>query len=80
TNSEVRDTLLEDASEEDQAVFDFIDEASENSGDVIPLQPPAYEEVVEAYEEVYWEVIYGQITPEEGAEMFREDATKLLED
>ncbi|MFP4198399.1 MAG: ABC transporter substrate-binding protein [Halanaerobium sp.] len=80
TNSEVRDTLLEDAGEEDQAVFDFIDEAAENSGDVIPLQPPAYEEVVEAYEEVYWEVIYGQITPEEGAEMFREDATKLLED
>lgn len=78
TNSQTREALLEDAGKYDQAVFDFIEVAAENSGTVIPLQPPAYEEVIEAYEEAYWEVIYGVSTPAEGAERFREAANKLL--
>ncbi len=78
TNSEIRAALKADADKYDQAVFDFIEVAAENSGAVLPLQPPAFSEVTQAFADAYWEVIYGVSSPEEAAESFREEATKLL--
>ncbi|QTL97295.1 extracellular solute-binding protein [Iocasia frigidifontis] len=78
TESKVKAVLKEDASEIDQAVFDYIDLAAANAGEALAAQPPAYQEVVAAYEDVYWKVIYKQITPEEGAKEFREKANSIL--
>ncbi|GAB6099543.1 sugar ABC transporter substrate-binding protein [Halanaerocella petrolearia] len=77
--SKVKAAVKAEADKYDKAVFDFVDKAAKNSGSVLPPQPPAYQEVVKAYEEVYWKVIYKQITPEEGAKEFRRKATDILE-
>lgn len=78
TDSKVKAVLKENATPVDQAVFDYIDVAAANAGEALAAQPPAYQEVVAAYEEVYWKVIYKQITPEEGAKEFREKANNIL--
>jgi len=78
TESKVKAALAANATEIDQVVFDYIDLASNHSGAALSLQPPAHQEVVGAYEEVYWKVIYKQISPEEAAKEFRTKATAIL--
>lgn len=78
TESKVKAVLKENASSIDQAVFDYIDLAAEKAGTALAAQPPAYQEVVAAYEDVYWKVIYRQISPEEGAKEFRQKANSIL--
>lgn len=74
----VKAALKEEASAVDQVVFDYIDLAADYTGTALNIQPPAYQELVEAYEEVYWKVIYKEITPEEGAKEFREKGNAIL--
>ncbi|PRX28288.1 carbohydrate ABC transporter substrate-binding protein (CUT1 family) [Orenia metallireducens] len=76
--SKVKSAVKMDAGKYDQMVFGFIDKAAANAGSVLPPQPPAYQEVVKAYEEVYWKVIYKQISPQEGAKLFRKEANSIL--
>ena len=78
TENKVKAVLASDAGEIDQVVFDYIDLASKHSGPALSLQPPAHQEIVSAYEEVYWKVVYRQITPEEGAKEFRAKASAIL--
>ncbi|MTI60459.1 MAG: extracellular solute-binding protein [Firmicutes bacterium] len=78
TESKVKAALAEDASKIDQVVFDYIDLASANSGAALSLQPPAHQEIVDAYEEVYWKVIYKQISSQEAAKEFRTKANNIL--
>ncbi len=78
TESKVKAALAANASEIDQAVFDYIDLAANYSGSALSLQPPAHQEIVQAYEDVYWKVIYKQITPEEGAKEFRAATEDIL--
>lgn len=78
TDSKVKATLKAEATPVQQAVFDYIDLAAANAGKALAAQPPAAQEVVAAYEEVYWKIIYKQITPEEGAKEFRKKANSIL--
>ena len=78
TEGKVKAVLKANAGPTDQAVFDYIDLAAANAGKALAAQPPAYQEVVQVYEDVYWKVIYKQITPEEGAKEFREKANSIL--
>lgn len=80
TNTKVVSALKENANQYDKVVFDFVDQASKNSGTALPPQPPKDQEVIAAYEEAYWQVIYEMISPEEGAKQFREAANKILAD
>jgi multiple sugar transport system substrate-binding protein len=79
TESKVVEAVKSEANKYDEVVFDFIDKARENAGSVRTLRPPEAQEVVQTFEDVYWKVIYKQITPEEGAEEFRRKATNILE-
>jgi len=76
--SKVKAAIKADASEYDKIVFDFVDEAAANAGSVLPAEPPIAQEVIRAYEEVYWKIIYKQITPEEGAKEFRKNASDIF--
>lgn len=77
-DTEVKNVLKDNANQTQQAVFDYIDLAASHAGEALALQPPAYQEVVQAYEDVYWKVIYKQITAEQGAKEFREKANNIL--
>ncbi len=78
TESKVKAALAANATEIDQAVFDYIDLASDYTGAALSLQPPAHQEVVAAFEETYWKVIYKQVTPEEAAKEFRTKTEAIL--
>jgi multiple sugar transport system substrate-binding protein len=78
TESKVKAAVKAEADKYDQVVFDFVDEAAKNAGSVLPPEPPEYQEVIKAFQEVYWKVIYKQISPKEGSKEFRRKANNIL--
>ncbi|GGC84012.1 putative ABC transporter substrate-binding protein YesO [Thalassobacillus devorans] len=75
---EIRNELSSELNDTDKKVYEYIELVTENSSPIDSNFPPQATEVLAALEEVDEMVIYGQLTPEEGAEMFREKATSIL--
>ena len=75
---DIRDSLSADLNEIDKKVFDYIDLVTDHSSPIDSNFPSVASEVLSALEDVDELVRYGELTPEEGAEHFREEATRIL--
>ncbi|WP_371068476.1 hypothetical protein [Sediminibacillus sp. JSM 1682029] len=75
---DIRNQMADDLSETDKKVFDYIELVTENSSPIDSNFPPESSEVLAALEEVDELVMYGELSPEEGATQFREKATAIL--
>ncbi|WP_299094035.1 sugar ABC transporter substrate-binding protein [uncultured Metabacillus sp.] len=75
---EMRDAMEPNLSEEDKKVFDYINLVAENSTPIDSNFPPAAAEVLQKLAEIDELVIYGELSPREGAKQFREQATEIL--
>ncbi|MCF6408432.1 ABC transporter substrate-binding protein [Pseudalkalibacillus salsuginis] len=75
---EIRSEMSSDLNETDQKVFDYIELVTENSSPIDSNYPPQSTEVLAALSEVDELVMYGELTPEEGAKQFREKAMSIL--
>ncbi|MFW6015832.1 MAG: ABC transporter substrate-binding protein [bacterium] len=75
---DIRNMIAENASEVDQAIFDFIDIAAETAGEPLVAQPPVHEEVLDVFEEAYWEVIYEEISPEDAVKTIKRRGNRIL--
>src|SRR5699024_12731144 len=62
----------------DKKVFDYIDLVTDHSSPIDSNFPSVASEVLSALEDVDELVRYGELTPEKGAEHFREEATRIL--
>lgn len=76
--SDIRDALSADLDEINQKVFDYIDLVTDNSSPIDSNFPAVASEVIAALEDVDELVKYGEISPEDGAAQFREEATSIL--
>ncbi|KIL52142.1 ABC transporter substrate-binding protein [Jeotgalibacillus soli] len=77
-DEEVREELAAAADENNKAIYDYIDLVGENSSPVDKNYPASATEIITLLTEVDEKVMYGQITPEEGAKEFREKAKEIL--
>ncbi len=75
---EIRSEMSSDLNETDQKVFDYIELVTENSSPIDSNYPPQSTEVLAALSEVDELVMYGELTPGQGAKQFREKATSIL--
>ncbi|MBM7573390.1 ABC transporter substrate-binding protein [Aquibacillus albus] len=75
---EVREALEPNLSDIDQKVYDYVNYVSENSSPADTNFPPSASEVFKALEDTDELVMYGELTPEEGAEQFRMNAERIL--
>ncbi len=74
----IREAMSEDLDEVEQKVYDYIELVTENSTPIDSNFPAQAAEVLQALENVDEMVMYGRMTPEEGAEDFRKQATSIL--
>jgi multiple sugar transport system substrate-binding protein len=75
---EIRDQMAPNLSETDQKVFDYIALVTENSTPIDSNYPASSAEVLQALADIDELVIYGELTPEEGAKEFRKQAEEIL--
>ncbi|MFZ4452578.1 ABC transporter substrate-binding protein [Salibacterium aidingense] len=76
---EVREALEEDGlSETEQKIFDYLEVVADNSTAPDTNFPPEASEVLQALMDADEMVMYGEMTPEEGAEHFRQEAETIL--
>jgi multiple sugar transport system substrate-binding protein len=77
-NNEIRETMRANLSEVEAKIFDYIEYLTENSSPIDTNFPSEASEIFNALEQVDERVMYGQITPEEGATEFRADSERIL--
>ncbi|MCM2675360.1 ABC transporter substrate-binding protein [Alkalicoccobacillus plakortidis] len=77
-NNEIRENMRSDLSEVEAKIFDYIEYVSENSSPIDTNFPTEANEILMELEQLDERVMYGQVTPEEGAVQFREVAEMLL--
>ncbi|WP_077622422.1 ABC transporter substrate-binding protein [Sediminibacillus massiliensis] len=77
-SSEVKEALKAEMPEAQAKVFEYSQWVEDNSSPLGPPDPKGAGEVIGALQSVADEIIYGQITPEEGAEKFRNEAQNIL--
>ncbi|TSB48123.1 ABC transporter substrate-binding protein [Alkalicoccobacillus porphyridii] len=77
-NAEIRDGMQADLNEVETKIYEYIDYVTENSSPIDTNFPAESTEVLQALENVDERVMYGQLTPEEGAEEFRRTAEMIL--
>jgi multiple sugar transport system substrate-binding protein len=75
---EIRDEMAATLSETDKKIFDYISLVTENSTPIDSNYPAASAEVLQALADIDELVIYGEMTPEEGAKEFRRQAEEIL--
>jgi multiple sugar transport system substrate-binding protein len=75
---EIRDAMAPNLSEVDKKIFDYIALVTEKSSPIDSNYPPTSAEVLQALADVDELVIYGELTPEEGAKQFRQQAEEIL--
>lgn len=76
--AEIRDDLSSDLNENDQKVYDYINLVTENSSPIDSNFPPESSEILAKLKEIDELVMYGEISPEEGATQFREEVESIL--
>jgi multiple sugar transport system substrate-binding protein len=75
---EIREAMAPNLSETDKKVFDYISLVTENSSPIDSNFPASSAEVLQALADIDELVMYGEMTPEEGAKEFRKKATEIL--
>ncbi|MBD8070609.1 ABC transporter substrate-binding protein [Bacillus sp. PS06] len=75
---EIRDELAANLSETDKKVFDYISKVTEKSSPIDSNFPASASEVLDRLATFDEQVIYGQLSPEEGAKQFRQEAEQIL--
>lgn len=78
-NSEVRENLIESADEVDEVIFEFIDFVSETSDSPFVPNLPGYNETQALFESISEEIAFGQVTVEEGTDIYWEELLESLE-
>lgn len=78
-NSEIREVLSEIADEIDTIVYEFIDFVSETSDAPFVPNLPGYNETQALFERISEEIAFGQISVEEGTDIYWEELLESLE-
>ncbi|WP_208588981.1 ABC transporter substrate-binding protein [Gracilibacillus suaedae] len=77
-SSVVQEEIADDVSEAQQAVFDYVAWAEENSTPMGAPDPAGAGEIIEQLTNISEQIAYGEITPEDAAEHFRTQAEGIL--
>ncbi|MDQ0208195.1 ABC transporter substrate-binding protein [Alkalicoccobacillus murimartini] len=77
-NNEIRENMRADLDEVETKIYDYIDFVTENSSPIDTNFPSQSSEILQELNQIDERVMYGQITPEEGAEEFRKAAGSIL--
>lgn len=75
---EIREAMSASLSEVDQKVFDYIEYVTENSAPIDSNFPASASEILNELATIDEMVMYKRLTPEEGAEQFRQEAEAIL--
>ncbi len=75
---DIREQLSSDLSETDKKVFDYIDMVTKHSSAIDSNFPPESSEVLADLEKIDEKVMYGQLSPEDGAKQFRSKVETIL--
>lgn len=78
-SSAIREEMRPTLNDVQKETFEYIDSVSENSSPIDAPFPAGASEVVQTLVNVNEKVMYGEMTPEEGATSFREEAEMILE-
>ncbi|MCI3920857.1 extracellular solute-binding protein [Paenibacillus sp. TRM 82003] len=74
----VREALAGSLDETNKMVYEYIDLIAENSSAIDGNYPAGSAEIFKALEEVHEQVMYKQMTPEEGAAAYRKQAESII--
>jgi multiple sugar transport system substrate-binding protein len=77
-SSEVIEALKPELTEDEAKIFEYVERASQNASQADPPDPLGSAEVMKALKDVSEQILFKQITPEEGAKKFREQAEDIL--
>jgi multiple sugar transport system substrate-binding protein len=77
-SSEIIEALKPELTEDEAKIFEYVERASQNASQADPPDPLGSAEVMKALKDVSEQIIFKQITPEEGAKKFREQAEDIL--
>lgn len=75
--AKVRESMYPTLDEVGQGMFDYMDEVAKYSREV-PYEAPGAGTVMQAFDRAYEALAYGQMTPEQAAQSFREEANEIL--
>ncbi|MDC3416081.1 ABC transporter substrate-binding protein [Aquibacillus salsiterrae] len=75
---EIAGELKPTLSDVDQKVFDYIEYVTDNSSPADTNFPPAASEVLSKLEDIDEMIMYGEMSPEDGATQFRQQAESIL--
>lgn len=78
-SSKVREALMPLLDDIQKQMFEYIDLAAEHSSPIDPPNPPGHPEVDKLLKNLEEQMLYGEISLEDAAVKFREEATKILE-
>lgn len=78
-SSEVQEAIKPFLSEAQQQVFDYVSWTEQNSSPGDPVDPVGSLEIIESLRQLWEKMEYKQITVEEAAQLFRAEASKILE-
>ncbi|WP_166238978.1 ABC transporter substrate-binding protein [Paenibacillus turpanensis] len=78
-SSDIRKELSGSLDETNKMVYEYIDMIAQNSSPIDGNYPAGSSEVLKALEEVHEQVMYKQISPEEGAKEFKQRAEDIIE-
>ncbi|MDQ0207246.1 ABC transporter substrate-binding protein [Alkalicoccobacillus murimartini] len=77
-STEVRTHLMDQVDESVAKTFEFLDIVGQRAGEPEPLPPAGEAEVRASFNRMLEAVKYGDMTPEEGVEVFRSEAEQIL--
>jgi len=77
-SAKVKEELKSEVSEDQEKIFEYVEWAEEHSTPMGAPDPAEAGEIIELLENISEEIMYGQISAEEGAEKFRTDAEKIF--
>ncbi|WP_082234935.1 ABC transporter substrate-binding protein [Halobacillus massiliensis] len=75
---DIRNELMDDLSDTDKKVYEYIEEVTERSAPIDSNFPPQASEVLGALQKVDELVIYGELSPEDAAQQFRTESEAIL--
>lgn len=73
----VREHLYTSLDDTNKLMFDYLDTVAQYAGDV-PYDPPGSGSLLQAFDRIFDGIRYGQHTPEQAAELFRNEANSVL--
>lgn len=77
-SSKVRERMARYLGETQRQVFSYVDAAAKYCSPIDPPPPDQYNQVIDTLEDIHFRMLYGLLTPEEGAREFRSQAERIL--